>query len=146
MSRATRRIAITSRLFFLGIFILFCGCNKSAKPSYQVFASPDDAGNGLLNAAKSGDPNTMLAVFGPNSKDIILSGDPVQDKNTAGAFVAAYGVMHRWRKMPDESQTLLIGADNFPLPHPAKEKCRGTVVLRRGCGQGRDSGTPYWAE
>ena len=125
MSRATRTIDITSRLILLGIFILFVGCNKAAKPSYQVFASPDDAGNGLLNAAKSGDPNTILAVFGPDSKDIILSGDPVQDKNTADLFVAAYGVMHRWRKMPDESQILLIGADNFPFPIPLKKNAAG---------------------
>src|SRR5580658_8964028 len=101
MSPATRTIAIMSRLIFLEILVLFVGCNKAAKPSYQVFASPDEAGNGLSNAAKSGDVNTIIAVFGPDSKDVILSGDPVQDKNTGDKFIAAYDVMHRWRKMPD---------------------------------------------
>src|SRR5580693_923451 len=125
MSRATRAIAITSRLILLGLFTSFVGCNKTAKPSYQVFASPDDAGNGLLAAANSGDPNTILAVFGPDSKDVILSGDPVQDKNTASLFAAAYGVMHRWRKMPDDSQILLIGADNFAFPIPLKKNAAG---------------------
>ncbi|MGC1168001.1 MAG: DUF2950 family protein, partial [Candidatus Acidiferrales bacterium] len=125
MSQATRRMTITSRLVLLGILILFVGCNKAAKPSYQVFASPDDAGNGLLNAAKSGDPNTIIAVFGPDSKDIIVTGDPVQDKNTDDKFAAAYGVMHRWRKMPDQSQILLIGADNFPFPIPLKKNAAG---------------------
>jgi hypothetical protein len=125
MSRATRTVNILSRLILLGILILFVGCNKAAKTSYQVFVSPDEAGDGLLNAAKSGDPNTILAVFGPDAKDIILSGDPVQDKNTDDKFVAAYGVMHRWRKMPDESQTLLIGADNFPFPIPLKKNAAG---------------------
>jgi hypothetical protein len=125
MSPAARTIAITSRLILLGILVLSVGCNKAAKPSYQVFASPDDAGNGLLNAAKSRDPNTIIAVFGPDSKDIILSGDPVQDKNTDDKFVAAYGVMHRWRKMPDESQILLIGADNFAFPIPLKKNAAG---------------------
>ena len=125
MLPANRTIAITNRLILLGILILSVGCNKAAKPSYQVFASPDDAGNGLLNAAKSGDANTIIAVFGPDSKDIILSGDPVQDKNTDDKFIAAYGVMHRWRKMPDESQVLLIGADNFPFPIPLKKNAGG---------------------
>ena len=83
MSRATRRIAITSRLVLLAIVILFVGCQQvAAKPSYKVFASPDDAGNALLEAAKSGDQNAILAIFGPDSKEIILSGDPVQDKDT----------------------------------------------------------------
>ena len=125
MSPATRTIAIMSRLLLLEILVLFVGCNKAAKPSYQMFASPDDAGNGLLNAAKSGDANTIIAVFGPDSKDIILSGDPVQDKNTDDKFLAAYNVMHRWRKMPDESQVLLIGAENFPFPIPLKKNAGG---------------------
>ncbi len=125
MSRATRRTTIISRLTLLAIVILFAGCSKSAKPSYQTFASPDDAGNGLLTAAKSGDPNAVIAVFGPDSKDIVMTGDPVQDKNTADQVIAAYNVMHRWRKMPDGSQTLLLGAENFPFPIPLKKNPAG---------------------
>ena len=125
MSRATRRTTILSSLVPLAIVVLFAGCSKSAKPSYQTFASPDDAGNGLLAAAKSGDPNTIIAVFGPESKDIVVTGDPVQDKNTADLFISEYGAMHRWRKMPDGSQTLLIGADNFPFPIPLKNNAAG---------------------
>ncbi len=125
MSRAKRKIGFTSCFALLGIVVLAVGCSKSAKPSYQVFASPDDASNGLVAAAKSGDVNSVLAVFGPDSKDIILSGDPVQDKEIAGVFVHEYDVMHRWRKMPDDSQILLIGADNFPFPIPLKKNAAG---------------------
>jgi hypothetical protein len=49
------------------------------------------------------------------------SGDAVQDKTVKDAFVAGYGVMRRWRKMPDDSQILLVGADNFPFPIPRKK-------------------------
>src|SRR5580698_9094422 len=104
MSRATRRIVITARFALLALIIPLASCGKSDKPSYRVFASPDDAGNGLLEAAKSGDQNAVLAVFGPEAKEILLSGDAVQDKATVEQFVAAYGLMHRWRKMPDGSQ------------------------------------------
>ena len=135
MSRATRGIAITSRLILLALFILFVGCNKSSKPSYKVFASPDDAGNGLLAAAKSGDLNAVLAIFGPDSKDIILSGDAVQDKDTDDRFMAAYGAMHRWRKMPDESQILLVGADNFPFPIPLKKNGAGQWFFDTAAGK-----------
>src|SRR5271156_10464 len=125
MSRAVRTIVITGCLIPLAIVILFAGCSKTAKSSYQVFASPDDAGNGLLTAAKSGDPNTIIAVFGPDSKDIVVTGDPVQDKNTANLFISEYGAMHRWREMSDGSETLLIGADNFPFPIPLKKNAAG---------------------
>lgn len=125
MSRATRSISILSTLIPVAIVILFAGCSKSAKPSYETFASPDDAGNALLTSAKSGDSNAVIAVFGPDSKDIVVTGDPVQDKNTADQVVAAYNAMHRWRKMPDGSQTLLLGADNFPFPIPLKKNPAG---------------------
>jgi hypothetical protein len=114
-----------SRLTLLAIVIVLAGCSKTAKPSYQTFASPDDAGSALLKAAQSGDPNAVIAVFGPDSKDIVMTGDPVQDKNTADQVIAAYNAMHRWRKMPDGSQTLLIGAVNFPFPIPLKKNAAG---------------------
>ena len=126
MLRATCRTTIISRLTLLAIVILVAGCSsESARLSYQTFASPDDAGNGLLTAAKSGDPNAVIAVFGPDAKDIIFSGDPVQDKQIAGVLVNAYDVMHRWRKMADGSETLLVGADNFPFPIPLKKNAAG---------------------
>jgi len=93
---------------------------RSNKPPITTFATPDDAGSALLAAAKSGDQGTVQAIFGPDSKQVIYSADPVEDKNNVARFVTAYGVMHRWRRMPDGSQILLVGADNFPFPIPLK--------------------------
>ena len=135
MSRATRSTTILRRLIPLAIIILFAGCSKSAKPSYQTFASPDDAGNGLLTAAKAGDPNAVIAVFGPDAKDLVVTGDPVQDKNAADLFISKYGEMHRWRKMPDGSQTLLIGAENFPFPIPLKKNPAGQWYFDSAAGR-----------
>jgi hypothetical protein len=130
-----RRIAVASRLLLLGLIITLAGCNKSDSSSPKAFASPDDAGNGLLEAAKSGDQNAVLAVFGPEAKEILLSGDAVQDKATVEQFVAAYGVMHRWRKMPDGSQILLIGADNFAFPIPLKKDSGGKWFFDAAAGK-----------
>jgi Protein of unknown function (DUF2950) len=123
MSRASRGISITTCFLLFALSMILSACGKS--PSVKVFASPDDAGKSLLEAAKSGDQNAVLAIFGPESKEIVFSGDAVQDKSTVEAFVSAYGVMHRWRKMPDQSQILLIGADNFPFPIPLKKNGAG---------------------
>ncbi len=135
MPLTTRRITISAQFILLALIIALVACEKPAKPSFQLFASPEEAGNGLVAAAKSGDPNTVLAVFGPDSKDIILSGDPVQDKNIADLFVRAYGVMHRWRKMPDDSQMLLIGADNFAFPIPLKKNPAGQWYFDAAAGR-----------
>jgi Protein of unknown function (DUF2950) len=57
------------------------GCNKSqpAPSGPQPFASPEAAGQAIYAAAKGGDSNVVLAIFGPEAKELILSGDPVQD-------------------------------------------------------------------
>jgi hypothetical protein len=135
MSLNHRRIVFTIRLLLLTTIIPLAACRKSEKPSISVFASPDDAGNALLAAAKSGDQNTLLAIFGPNSREVIYSGDAVQDKNTAAEFVTGYGVMHRWREMPDGAQMLLVGADNFPFPIPLKKNNDGQWFFDTAAGK-----------
>ena len=84
MSRVTRRISFASQLIVLALIIPLAACSnqfaKSDTPSAKTFPSPDDAGNALLEAAKSGDQNALLAIFGPASKEIVFSGDAVQDK------------------------------------------------------------------
>jgi|HubBroStandDraft_6_1064221.scaffolds.fasta_scaffold290859_2 hypothetical protein len=137
MSLKHRRIAFTIHLLLLVIILPLTACKKSEpeKPSISVFASPDDAGNALLAAAKSGDQNALLAIFGPNSRELINSGDAVQDKNTVDAFVAGYGMMHRWRKMPDDAQILLVGPDNFPFPIPLKKNGDGKWFFDTAAGK-----------
>jgi hypothetical protein len=135
MSLKSRRVALTIRSLLLALLIPFAACNRSDKPSIRVFASPDDASNALQATAQSGDQNALLAIFGPDSKELIFSGDPVQDKNVITAFAAAYGVMHRWRKMPDGSEVLLVGADNFPFPIPLKKDAGGQWYFDTAAGK-----------
>jgi hypothetical protein len=128
----------THRIFaaiILAVIVPLVACNKADKPTIKAFASPEEAGNGLLEAAKSGDQNALLGIFGPESKEIIFSGDATEDKATVAAFVTAYGVMHRWRKMPDEAQILLIGADNFAFPIPLKKNPTGQWYFDTAAGK-----------
>ena len=121
MSRKRGGIALATRLLLLAVVMSVAACSKSGKPSVQVFPTPEEASDALLAAAKSGDQAALLAIFGPESKELISSGDTVQDREVVDAFVARYGVMHRWRKMADGDQVLLVGADNFAFPIPLKK-------------------------
>jgi hypothetical protein len=135
MSLKTRTITVTARLLLLALIMALAACNKSEKSSFRVFASPEDAGNALLEAVKSGDQNAILAIFGKDSKDTISSGDPVQDKAAANEFVSEYSAMHRWRKMEDGSQVLVVGADNFPFPIPLKTNSAGKWFFDAAAGK-----------
>jgi len=141
MSLKHRRVAFTIRFLLLALVVPLSACKKSEnptnpeKPSVIVFATPDDASDALITAAKAGDQNALLAIFGQDAKELIHSGDDVQDKNTGKAFVAKYGEMHRWRDMPDGSQMLLVGADNFPFPIPLKKNAEGKWFFDTAAGR-----------
>jgi hypothetical protein len=134
MSLNRRRVGVTiCSTLMAAVMVVLVACKKS--PSYQTFASPDEAGDALLQAAKSGDQNQVLAVFGPQSKNIVFSGDATQDKASIDAYVQAYGTMHRWRKMPDGAQLLLVGADNFAFPIPLRNTSDGKWFFDAGAGE-----------
>lgn len=129
-------ILLTIVPLLLTINMGLAGCSKSSKPSVSVFATPDDAANALIAGAKSSDRTAAaLTIFGPDAKDLISSGDPVQDKEAVDAFVARYNVMHRWRRMPDDSQILLVGADNFPFAIPLKKNSDGKWAFDTAAGR-----------
>jgi hypothetical protein len=137
MSYGKHRVAAPQWLLLVGvaIFLTLAGCSKPATTPYKVFTSPDEAASALLDAGKSRDQNALLAIFGPDSKELISSGDAVQDKAIDDRFVTAYGVMHRWRKMPDGSQVLLVGAENFPFPIPLKKNEAGQWFFDTAAGK-----------
>ena len=106
-------------------------CNKSEKTTSEkavqkTFASPADAGAAFLDAAKSGDQSALLAIFGPDGKDVLFTGDSVKDKDALQDFVAAYNQMHRWREIKVGGEMLYIGADNYPFPIPLGKNPRAS--------------------
>jgi hypothetical protein len=140
------RLILVALVFALAITLVSCGqketktTEKAAEPAganvvQQTFASPDAAGSALLEAAKADDPNELLAVFGPDAKGWLSSGDAVKDKNTLQAFVNAYGEMHRWSKRKDGSEVLFVGADNFPFPIPLDQNASGQWAFNATAGK-----------
>jgi Protein of unknown function (DUF2950) len=100
-------------------------CGNKAQPSAaqaapEKFASPDEAGKSLFDAAKSGNQETVMAIFGAGSKDLTSTGNAAEDKASLAGFAQAYQVMNRWRKLGDGSELLLVGADNQAFPIPLK--------------------------
>jgi hypothetical protein len=129
----------TVLMLFLLIPIL-TSCNKHEKIEVQKsalksFASPTDAGEAFLEAARSGDQAALLAIFGPEAKDVLFSGDAVKDQDTLKDFVAAYTQMHRWREIKAGGQMLYTGADNFPFPVPLGQNSSGQWSFDTAAGK-----------
>ncbi len=121
---------LTMALLALAAVLASCAkpekaAEKAGSQPAQSFASPADAGKALFEAAKAGDQNALLAIFGPEGKDILFSGDAVQDKNNREKFVAAYNEMHRWGKVNSGGEVLYVGLTNHPFPIPLNQDAAG---------------------
>jgi hypothetical protein len=122
---------INSRCLLLGSFIavasLFVGCDKSQPTAGgpATFAAPESAGQAIYAAAKNGDSNGLAVIFGPDAKELIFSGDPVQDKAGLDLFTSRYDEMHRWSKLADGGMVLDVGAENYPFPFPLLKNSAG---------------------
>ena len=117
-------------LAFLALTFSLTSCKKPEAPAateaaQKTFAAPADAGKALADAAKAENRETLLAIFGPGSKDIIYSGDATEDKAAIEGFAAAYAKMNRWRKLDDSSAILLVGETNTAFPVPLKKNSSG---------------------
>lgn len=120
--------------------IIFASCEKAPKPApetgvQQTFASPAEAGAAFLAAAKAGDQEAILKIFGANAKDVLFSGDPVKDKDAFAKFVEAYGKMNRWREINAGGEILYVGADNFPFPIPLQKNPSGQWYFNTAAGK-----------
>lgn len=123
--------ALTSTLFACNN----AGTKSSEEIVQKTYASPSDAGAALLGAAKSGDQGALLAIFGPDSNEVLFSGDAVKDKDTLQDFVAAYTQMHRWRATQAGSEMLVIGADSFIFPIPLGQTPSGLWYFDTAAGK-----------
>lgn len=112
-------VVIVAPLLEVGL-MLGCRSNHSENKAALAlsFATPEDAGTALAKAAQGGDDAELLRVLGPDSKQILSSGDAREDQGAIADLAAKYKQMNRWAAMTDGSEILFTGSDNYPFPIP----------------------------
>ena len=88
------------------------------EPGQRTFASAEDAARALLDAMQAQDEQAPLNILGPAGKEVISSGDPVEDSDTRASFVIKYQEMHRLVTETNGTVSLILGAENWPFPIP----------------------------
>jgi Protein of unknown function (DUF2950) len=120
--------------FFLALSVLlsawmsvtaFASADDTA--AQQVFPSPHAAVSALVAADKADDTKSLSSILGPDSDQILSSGDPVADKNAREDFARRYQEMHRLAYDDQGRVILYIGAGNWPVPIPLVKKDSGWV-------------------
>jgi hypothetical protein len=108
---------------FLAVAIAsFLPLTHAQQAGQKTFPSAADAAKGLIAALQSNDQPELLGILGADAKDLVSSGDAVEDKNDRDRFVQKYEQMHRLVNEPDGKTTLYIGAENWPTPIPIVQK------------------------
>ncbi|MGB9432988.1 MAG: DUF2950 family protein [Candidatus Acidiferrum sp.] len=123
--KLNRRFCTFLALFELAVVLSSCKQPEAPKPVQRTFASPEEAGTAFYQAAKAGDQAALIAIFGENSQNVLLSGDAVKDKDTLLGFVGSYDQMHRWRGIKAGGEILYIGPDNYAFPIPLGQNPAG---------------------
>lgn len=118
-------VRVKPKLFRLAISAacaLSLGCLSAPifgqQPGQRTFTSAEDAGSEFFAAMESQDEQAPLRILGPGGKDVLSSGDAIEDSDARVGFVTKYQEMHRFVTEPNGKVTLVIGAENWPFPIP----------------------------
>ncbi|MGB2629344.1 MAG: DUF2950 domain-containing protein [Candidatus Acidiferrum sp.] len=84
----------------------------------KTFATPEEAVKALMSAVEANNQDELLAIFGPDGKDLVSSGDAVQDKNALESFVKSYKAKHVILKEGEKTRVLQVGTKGWELPIP----------------------------
>jgi hypothetical protein len=99
----------------------------TAAEGQPTFVSPQEAVNALFTAVQDDDDTALSAIFGPDSQDIISSGDRVADQNGRSRFLNAFTEKNRLEHESDSRTVLHIGNKDYPFPIPMVQ--RGNVWI-----------------
>ena len=132
-SMATRRLAMTAlALSLLGAPAVFSQTAPIPKPPAKpapaavpppggtAFPTAQAAANALIQAAANFDEPALVAMFGPDGKDLVSTEDSVRDKSYALAFASLAHEGHAVVVSPENPgrATLQVGRERWPLPVP----------------------------
>lgn len=122
----------------LSVTISLWGCNNSEKVREAMgpkeFVSPPSAAQAVYNAAKAADTNAIMAIFGPDAKEYLVSENPEQDKTTLQQFAGDFEQMHRWAPAENDELVLTVGVESYPFPFPLMKTADGQWAFNSARG------------
>jgi hypothetical protein len=105
------------------VVLAMAGLCLAESVEQRMFGSPEEAVKALIFALKSKDSKALEGIFGPESEDLVSSGDSIADEARRQEFILLYDEKHRLQKESEEEVFLYVGKEDWPFPIPiTKEK------------------------
>ena len=108
-------------LAFLGLgaaLFVVSSCSLPRFADRPGFVSPERAVEEFLAALRVDDLDQLAVILGPESKDLLDSGDAVDDAAARRGFVEHYDEAHSIEWEDDSTAILHIGKEIWPFPIP----------------------------
>ena len=106
--------------------ISWLSSNASAQPIQQrTFPSPEDAVKTLVDTVKKGDVEALVALFGPDGKDLLASSDPATARMNRQVFGVAAAERWHLTDAGANQKTLVVGNEDWAFPVPLVKEAAG---------------------
>ena len=113
---------VTAAMLLTLVLIFGSRAGAGAKPQQQrekAFATTEDAANALIEAAEKYDEAALTQILGPDSYDIIHTGEPARDSKKTEEFAArARAKMSVEVNKTNTRATMIVGEEDWPFPVP----------------------------
>ena len=123
---------ITTANLSVGVLLLlafasFAAAQTTVTTKGKSFATAEEAANALIEAAEKFDQTALIQILGPDSYDIIHTGEPARDREVAQQFAAQARTKTNVALQPKNSRRafLSIGEDDWPFPVPLVKGASG---------------------
>jgi len=108
------------------VCLLALGDGWAAAPAGgTVFKSPQAAVDALLAAGAQQETGELLAILGPQAKEVVFSGDETADQAGRKQFLAAAKEKTLLVPVTKSAVLLEVGADEWPFPIPIVKGAKG---------------------
>ena len=110
-----------SSVLLLGIVAFPAGSLAQPEAEQQLFSSPEEARQALLNAVKQKDHGALRKIFGPVASEL-EPGDPVEQAIEFDHFARHISEGTELVNEGESKSKLVIGAEKWPFPVPIVKK------------------------
>jgi Protein of unknown function (DUF2950) len=117
MTASRSFMTVTPLALPCALLLALMSCTRAA-PAQPTFATPDEAARALIDVVKAGNLDELVAIFGPDGKELAGSSDPATAQKNREVFTVA--VAERWRLVDHgtNAKALVIGNEEWPFPVP----------------------------
>jgi hypothetical protein len=115
----TLRAGLLVSLAALSLFA--AGCARKQEATSSGFATPEDAAKALVAALEKNDLAAAQQLLGPESAELLSSGDDVADQAARKNFVASYAAKNSVT-VDGDTATLVVGPNDWSLPIPIVQR------------------------